>query len=234
MSPPIYTPDGSEVSEIVLPDGSTASQVIDPDGNVVFEAGPDIPDIEDYESGDLSSWSNTANFSVQQTTVFEGDYAVELTGRSEFDVMTFDDPDSVVAGQGQSIQYRCYIPSGSIAYGSHTFGVQNSSSDYYTIRLDPSDSRVIKVKNGSSSGDVTQSEAGCPEDEWLRVVRRWFNGTEDGRSQGEMEVEVFDSSDTSIFTLTGTDTEYTSDMIGLDKTFGRQWFVDKIVAGETK
>jgi len=44
MSPPIYTPDGSEVSEIVLPDGSTASEVIDPDGNVVFEAGPDIPD----------------------------------------------------------------------------------------------------------------------------------------------------------------------------------------------
>jgi len=44
MSPPIYTPDGSEVSEIVLPDGSTASQVIGPDGNVVFEAGSDIPD----------------------------------------------------------------------------------------------------------------------------------------------------------------------------------------------
>jgi len=44
MSPPIFTPDGSEVSEIVLPDGSTASQVIGPDGNVVFEAGPDIPD----------------------------------------------------------------------------------------------------------------------------------------------------------------------------------------------
>jgi len=44
MSPPIYTPDGSEVSEIVLPDGSTASEVIGPDGNVVFEAGPDIPD----------------------------------------------------------------------------------------------------------------------------------------------------------------------------------------------
>jgi len=44
MSPPIYTPDGSEVSEIVLPDGSTASEVIGPNGNVVFEAGPDIPD----------------------------------------------------------------------------------------------------------------------------------------------------------------------------------------------
>jgi len=44
MSPPIYTPDGREVSEIVLPDGSTASEVIGPDGNVVFEGAPDIPD----------------------------------------------------------------------------------------------------------------------------------------------------------------------------------------------
>jgi hypothetical protein len=43
MSPPIFTPDGSEVSEIVLPDGSIASEVVAPDGSVVFE-GPDIPD----------------------------------------------------------------------------------------------------------------------------------------------------------------------------------------------
>jgi len=59
MSPPIYTPDGSEVSEIVLPDGSTASEVIDPDGNVVFEAGPDIPDSGvarwTFDNGDTNS-----------------------------------------------------------------------------------------------------------------------------------------------------------------------------------
>jgi len=50
MSPPIFNPDGPEVNEIVLPDGATASEVIGPDGNVVFEAGPDIPD-----SGDLQA-----------------------------------------------------------------------------------------------------------------------------------------------------------------------------------
>jgi len=53
MSPPIFTPDGTEVSEIVLPDGSTASQVIGPDGNVVFEAGPDIPDSDVYLHDDF-------------------------------------------------------------------------------------------------------------------------------------------------------------------------------------
>jgi len=58
MSPPIFTPDGSEVSEIVLPDGSTASEVIGPDGNVVFEAGGDIPDsglLHYYDAKEISA-----------------------------------------------------------------------------------------------------------------------------------------------------------------------------------
>jgi len=89
MSPPIYTPDGSEVSEIVLPDGSTASEVIGPDGNVVFEAGPDIPDsvVENWEDGDTTvprdnwtGWSgDTSNLTNQQTTVINGESSGELT-----------------------------------------------------------------------------------------------------------------------------------------------------------
>jgi len=80
MSPPIFTPDGSEVSEIVLPDGSTASEVIGPDGNVVFEAGPDIPDSEDFEHNDLTGnyGGDTGYFSIQTGTVNGGTYA--LTG----------------------------------------------------------------------------------------------------------------------------------------------------------
>ena len=37
---PIYTPDGTEVSEVVLPDGSTASEVVGPDGNTLASFGP--------------------------------------------------------------------------------------------------------------------------------------------------------------------------------------------------
>jgi len=68
MSPPIFNPDGPEVSEIVLPDGATASEVIDPDGNVVFEAGPDIPD-----SG-ISHWNfeESLNDVWGNSTVFNG------------------------------------------------------------------------------------------------------------------------------------------------------------------
>jgi len=57
MSPPIYTPDGQEVTEIVLPDGSTASEVVAPDGSVVFDAGPDIPDsvVNQYKAEDFTN-----------------------------------------------------------------------------------------------------------------------------------------------------------------------------------
>jgi len=62
MSPPIFNPDGSEVSEIVLPDGSTASEVIGPDGNVVFEAAPDIRDsaVSRWTFDDADTESGTA------------------------------------------------------------------------------------------------------------------------------------------------------------------------------
>ena len=43
MTPPIFTPDGTEVEDVILPDGSTAAEVIAPDGTVVFE-GDVIPD----------------------------------------------------------------------------------------------------------------------------------------------------------------------------------------------
>jgi len=43
----------------VLPDGSTASEVIGPDGNVVFEAGPDIPDSGLLHNYDFSAGSTT-------------------------------------------------------------------------------------------------------------------------------------------------------------------------------
>ena len=41
MAPPIFTPDGTEVEEVIMPDGSEASEVIAPDGAVVFNAIPD-------------------------------------------------------------------------------------------------------------------------------------------------------------------------------------------------
>lgn len=81
MSPPIRTPDGSEVNEIVLPNGATASEVIDPDGNVVFEAAPEIPDsalTQDlvawyrFEDGDARDYTNDWDATFADTTAYDG------------------------------------------------------------------------------------------------------------------------------------------------------------------
>ena len=55
MTPPIFTPDGTEVEEVILPDGSVASEVIAPDGTVVFDAMPDSGLQHEYDARVLSS-----------------------------------------------------------------------------------------------------------------------------------------------------------------------------------
>jgi len=97
MSPPIYTPDGSEVSEIVLPDGSTASEVIDPDGNVVFEAGPDIPD-----SGNLQSRLDARELSLSDQETIGSSDLTDLADSNNTVTVASGDPvyeSSKVAGQ---------------------------------------------------------------------------------------------------------------------------------------
>jgi hypothetical protein len=111
MSPPIFTPDGSEVTEIVLPDGSTASEVVAPDGSVVFDSGPDIPDSvvlqyygTSYNQGD-SSWTDDAGNSDM---TISGD-PQEGTLSDGSDALIWDDTDEsgtvtpVAAMEGASL-----------------------------------------------------------------------------------------------------------------------------------
>src|SRR6056297_1479058 len=83
MSPPIFTPDGSEVTEIVLPDGSTASQVVGPDGSVVFDAGPDIPDSAEVQvnAKQLTGFSDGDNVNPRPDQVAGNDLAGSGTFR---------------------------------------------------------------------------------------------------------------------------------------------------------
>jgi len=114
MSPPIYTPDGSEVSEIVLPDGSTASEVIDPDGNVVFEAGPDIPD--SVLAQDLVAWWRMGDD--------DGDALIDSANTSDFaDATQYD-----LTEQGQSTQESNTLPSGGV-----TDPIEGANSSAYDM-----------------------------------------------------------------------------------------------------
>jgi len=95
MSPPIYRPDGTEVSEIVLPNGLTAGEVIDPDGNVVFEAGPDIPDsvVHRYDATQLSLSDGDSAFTWPD---LEGSADLLATGGATYQTATIGGNPSVL------------------------------------------------------------------------------------------------------------------------------------------
>ena len=61
MTPPIFTPDGTEVEEVILPDGSEASEVIAPDGTVVFERDviPDSVALYLFDEGSGSTFGDS-------------------------------------------------------------------------------------------------------------------------------------------------------------------------------
>jgi hypothetical protein len=87
----IFTPDDSEVTEIVLPDGSQASEVVAPDGSVVWTAAPDIPDSGvsrfEFEQNLTDSWGSfdlTGSGGLTYSTDSDsGSYALSLDGADD-------------------------------------------------------------------------------------------------------------------------------------------------------
>jgi len=174
MSPPIYTPDGSEVSEIVLPDGSTASQVIGPDGNVVFEAAPDIPDSVVARPADDGTATNEDRlFGLQIETSqawaeFQAEISsntvgastayiyrvsdsalmdqIDISGSSPGDVVTFSD-----AGLSENTVYNVVLDNGGGSYDSGFYG--NAAYPY------TSSDGNLKIINGGLNTDLTQGGA---------------------------------------------------------------------------
>jgi hypothetical protein len=200
MSPPIYTPDGSEVSEIVLPDGSTASEVIGPDGNVVFEAGADIPDSAihqwKYDEGsgtEVSDSIGTLKGTLSTDTLWKSDsdlvggYGLEFTGTENVDHNTTSDLD-------RDNDYSLAI----------TINPNDASTDVECVfysNPDGTDTTVLNVDNGTliyevydggrldtrswSGVDSTRTRIGVSWDSSTQTGEIWANGSQvdDGTTQ---------------------------------------------------
>jgi len=231
MSPPIFTPDGSEVSEIVLPDGSTASEVIGPDGNVVFEAGPDIPDsvidnyelesadppgvygagetLSDYYGGDLSV------FDIQTSTVLEGARSASASGSTSTNVISSTSGLNRYLEQGETLSalLRSTDDGGggtglAIATQSET-GLSNIEGYQIQIAFFNDTLRILRFE-----GDGTATELASPSVSWnanttYRVEIAF--GTDNS-----LQATAFDLSDQQLGqTQSITDQTYTSGGIGL-------------------
>ena len=96
---PIFTPDGTEVEDIILPDGSEAFEVIAPDGTVVFDDTDSVVYLMDEGSGtylnnDVGSldgylsrdnWDTDSDFGnvTKYDGDFNGDDDADLGGSTE-------------------------------------------------------------------------------------------------------------------------------------------------------
>lgn len=144
----IFTPDGTEVSEIVLPDGSTASEVVAPDGTTVFGGIPDSGDLHarydfseedgslpiadqtgnghDLDSGSYSGVSGSIN--GVQAGVFDGAgdvvYETESTIGQPFHVFAAFEFQTASGSSGTVFMYD------SAALDNVGFGVRTNSAEY--------------------------------------------------------------------------------------------------------
>jgi len=172
MSPPIYTPDGSEVSEIVLPDGSTASEVIGPDGNVVFQAGPNIPD-----SGDLHAQYSFDQYSSGTTSGFP-----DLSGNG------YDLVNGSITGVSASIN--------GVQAGEFN-GSEKVHTDSFTAVSQPYTAFVVSNLQPKTDGITSLINLAGSERMELRYDNRDFVGAE-WRLDSENAGAVGGGSDTSL------------------------------------
>jgi len=231
MSPPIYTPDGSEVSEIVLPDGSTASEVIGPDGTVVFEAGPDIPDsvvdnfeeiLYEDEGKTLSDYyTEVNNFARTTDRSQEGSYSVRPTSTgNRFWIVSMDDnskndllPQYPQAGDTVVWYHRAEttgtwsaLNTLTVGLQSHTDGTDPDDENGYQLQADYANDEHRIAKDGTVLTTQNVSFSNYTQ-EWLKSEFVWGSG-------GSLTYTVYDSADNQINQLTATDSTYSSGGIG--------------------
>jgi len=216
MSPPIYTPDGSEVSEIVLPDGSTASEVIGPDGNVVFEAGPDIPDsVLLPESDDLTHFSgDTADYDINSNAPkFNTEYtdlSLKTTNPSSGNESIFSTSGlSFYPQVGQPHRFAVYLDStNSISQIGFNNDSESSRNNGYSVAfLEPNGGfdqvEVRRWDGGSVTRLATKSAFGLSAGEWheAEVLHE---------SDGSLTVTIFDNTGTQLTQFSLSDSTHLS------------------------
>jgi len=164
---PINTPNGNEVSEIVLPNGNPASEVIAPDGTQVFGAIPDsvVDNFEDadanprgvYESNDTISdfyTGDTGSFDRTTSNAVEGSTALKSTGTTFLANIVSQPGDGLNAYPQEGDRLGFLIRD----TGTFPFFLTNADStgtDAYGFRLRANDSIQIQKITGGSNTELS-------------------------------------------------------------------------------
>jgi len=133
----------------VLPDGSTASQVIGPDGNVVFEAGPDIPDEENLQFR-YAADSGVLDPNGDPAAVGDTAETIEDLTDNGFDLSANGAPELRETSGG--LRYLFY--DGDDDYHSHSqsLGVTQPAETWLVAELETADGSRQDIITGDTSG----------------------------------------------------------------------------------
>lgn len=170
--------------------------------------------VDDFESGDTSEYGgDLSSFTVQQTTVYEGDYSLESTASGT--IIDNDEFDN----EGSKFHARLLLNSG--AGGGIVMGA-NDIENYYGVRVDQSAGELAVIARDSDVVSVIDSTSvTVPANEWLEVVTEW-------RADGNFRVELYNAAGSEIATLTATDTQnlYTDGVAGFFDSNGGGVYYD--------
>lgn len=184
--------------------------------------------VEDFEDGDLSEYNGEVSyFDIVSSNVYEGDRALygaqeNTMGRDMYSLSGLEHYPE--AGDTLWVRMR-FDPAAKHINSKHfRFGMQ-SRDDYYQITLDERGyyNQSLVRDDGTTIAEV---ETGTlPAEEWLTVKIEW-------ETNGDFTVTGYDSADTELFTMTGSDTTYSSGGIGFfDSGKDTKGMWDSVVVG---
>jgi len=158
---------------------------------------------------------DTGSFSRQQTTVFEGNYALQSHDSDASVAITSTSGLNAYPSKGDSFRWRIYASDNEVNTSSFVWGVPSESGALslsgYIATLEPINGkfRIRRFDNGGID-TLTSSFDSPPVGEWLEYQVDW--GTDDTHT-----VTVYDESGTQITSLSATDATY-------DTASGVGWF----------
>jgi hypothetical protein len=165
--------------------------------------------LESFEDQSIADYGgNTGDFSVQSSTVHDGSYALECSSGS-FNTATTIADTGVTVEQGETLICAVNI-SGANYGGGMIFGAQSeaASPDCYVLQIGDGGGFALKKFSGGSTSTITsQGSVGLSTGVWYELEVNW-------QTDGTMDCTLYDSGGSTVASISGSDTAYTSGGIG--------------------
>jgi len=163
--------------------------------------------IDDFEDNDIQEYGgDTANFSTQSTTVFEGSYALETTLPSnDFAGITSVGGLDRYPNAGDTFQVRIrWDSTDSIKYVAWCAQSIAESPDAYQVIVDANSNNftIARQESGYNELATTNYDPATNADEWMRVEVEHGEG-------GSITATLYDSNDSQVNQLNAADATFT-------------------------